>query len=140
LWYTAAVHAQHDILQTEECPVSHRPPARRYRSLAPGLGQRLEAALNNSAQWRRPVTFLQPPSKHQRIRAFIQAHPQRSYNVLTFYRWTNRTREVHPQWPRLRMLATDLGIPVCWLGFGMTALHEIDALIRLRDQLPPSPS
>jgi hypothetical protein len=105
------------------------------------VGQRLEAALNDSTQWRRPVTFHRPPSKHQRIRAFIQAHPQRQYTVLTFYRWTNRTREVHPQWPRLRMLAADLGVPLCWLGFGAAALDEIDALIRFNARRhPPPPS
>jgi hypothetical protein len=118
--------------------VSHRRTGPRHRNLAPGVGQRLAAALNDSTRWRRPVIFPTPPSKHQRILAFIRAHPERQYNALTFYRWTDPRREMHPQWPRLQMLATDLGIPVCWLGFGMTALHEIDALIRLRDHLPPS--
>ena len=119
--------------------MSHRPKAR-YRSLAPGLGQRLENALGDSTQWRRPVTFSTPPSKHQRILAFIRAHPEQQYNALTFYRWTDRTRPMHPQWPRLVTLAMDLGVPVCWLGFGMTALQEIDALIRFKARLAPPPS
>jgi hypothetical protein len=81
-------------------------------------------------------------SKYQIIQAFVRAHPDRGYQPLTFYRWTDTTHETHPKWPRLRALAQDLGVPVSWLGFGVDALNELDLLIQFRTRrgLPPPPS
>jgi hypothetical protein len=121
-------------------PGSRRPRTPRFRSLAPGLGHRIEEALEDPAHWRNPVTILRPVSKHQLIQAFVRAHPDRGYQPLTFYRWTDVGHETHPKWPRLRTLAQDLGVPVSWLGFGKDALDELELLMAFRQRrhgIPP---